>query len=151
MFKFLKRIFCRPRLIERYEDLDAIIEAHNALIKKTLEIMRDSSVPPRYVLSRFNAIQDSEEKAVAAYWRNKKNKADVWKKVPKNSTVSDILQEKVENKPPEELTAQPPIPIVEAEVLPNTQKLEASEQEARTEGVPQEESGKSVIEIHINK
>ena len=58
MFNWLKRLFRRPRLIERYEDLDAIIEAHNALIRKSLDIMRDKSVPPKYVLSRFNAIQE---------------------------------------------------------------------------------------------
>ena len=118
MFNLFKRLFSRPRLIERYEDLDAIIEAHNALIKKTLDIMRDPCVPAKYVLSRFKAIQDAEEKAIAAYWRNKNKKQDKWyrrEKPCESSDMSDIVQEKAAEQPSNELLEPPPI----VEALPS--------------------------------
>ncbi|MDE7372711.1 MAG: hypothetical protein K2N18_01470 [Clostridia bacterium] len=147
MFNWLKRLFCRPRLIARYEDLEAIIDAHNALIKKTLEIMSsNSSVPPKYVLSRFKAIQDAEEKAIAAYWRNKDRKQDKWYrrlKATDSNTMTDIVQDTVQEKepqrPPEELAATQSI---EAEAL------EAAQQDTQSlEALPSKDN---VIEIHIN-
>lgn len=150
MFKWLKRLFHRPRLIERYEDLDAIIEAHNALIRKSLEIMSNTSVPPKYVLSRFNAIQDAEEKAIAAYWHNKNRKQDKWYKnkiAIKSSTTTDIAHENqskeltptqpIEAQPTEEVTAVPAVEALPPDNSSNTQPLEASKE--------------NVIEIHINK
>ena len=140
MFKWLKRLFCRPRLIERYEDLDSIIEAHNALIQKTLTVMRDQSVPPKYVLSRFNTIQDAEEKAIAAYWRNKDRKCDKWyrrPKAPESNTMTDIVYKKPKEKPPEEFAATPTIEALPPQTPSDTQALEQ----------PKE----NVIEIHINK
>ena len=155
MFNWLKRLFRRPRLIERYEDLDAIIEAHNALIRKSLDIMRDKSVPPKYVLSRFNAIQDAEEKAIAAYWLNKDKKQDTWYKRPamqeNNSTTNsmiDIAQDNqsrevtittptIEDQPTEELAVTPTVETVSPDNSSNTQPLDT----------PKE----NVIEIHINK
>lgn len=135
MFHWLKRLFCRPRLIERYEDLDAIIEAHNALIKKTLDIMRDPSVPAKYALSRFKAIQDAEEKAIAAYWRNKDRKADKWCRRPaqsvtppendvKSDTMTGITQEKAAEIQPDAIAAPPTVEAVPLEQPTSAQALE---------------------------
>lgn len=137
MFQWLKRLFHRPRLIERYEDLDAIIEAHNRLIQKT-DAVRDN-MPPKYLLSRYNAIQDAEEKAIAAYWRNKNRKQDKWYRrdsAPNSNTMTDIVQEKAEE-PPEELAATPPVEVLPPQTPSDTQALE--------------EPKENVIEIHINK
>ena len=140
MFQWLKRLFHRPRLIERYEDLDAIIDAHNVLIKKTLEIMRDASVPPKYVLSRFNAIQDAEEKAIAAYWHNKANKADKWYKRPKaaenddkSNTMTDIVQEKPVEAQPEVIAAPLIVEALPLEEPTSSQALEQSKDTVQLE------------------
>lgn len=140
MFKWLKRLLHRPRLIERYEDLEAIIDAYNALIQKT-NAVRDY-LPPKYLLSRYNAIQDAEERAIAAYWRNKNRKQDKWYKRPtaeENSAMSDIVREKSEEQPPEELAATPPV-----EALPTTETPPTGTQ--ALEQAPKD----NVIEIHIN-
>ncbi len=141
MFKWLKRLFHRPRLIERYEDLEAIIDAYNTLIQKTNAV--HDYLPPKYLLSRYNAIQDAEERAIAAYWRNKSRKHDKWYKrplTPENNTMSDTPQEKAEEKSPEQLAAQEPV-----EALPTVETPPTSTQ--ALEQPPKD----NVIEIHINK
>ncbi len=140
MFKWLKRLFHRPRLIERYEDLESIIDAHNTLIQKT-NAVRDY-LPPKYLLSRYNAIQDAEEKAIAAYWRNKDRKQDKWYRRPitsKNSTMSDIVPIKEAEKPLESAAVVTPV-----EALPVTETPPTSTQ-------PLAPPKDNVIEIHINK
>lgn len=137
MFKWLKRLFCRPRLIERYEDLDAIIEAHNKLILKTNDI-RDT-LPPKYLLSRYNAIQEAEEKAIAAYWRNKNRKQDKWYRRttgPGNNTMTGIPLE-MSKTVAEKLAPTPPVDVLPLATSSDTQALEDSKE--------------NVIEIHINK
>ena len=117
MFKWLIRIFFPYRLVERYEDMGAILDAHNALIEKT-NTVRDY-LPPKYLLARYNAIQESEERAIAAYWRNKAGKYDKWCKRPTTSeinTMCDLVEDKTQEEPPEELAATQPaeaVPVIE--------------------------------------
>lgn len=152
MFKWLKRLFHPTRLIERYEDLDAIIEAHNKLILRTNEV-RDN-MPPKYLLSRYNAIQSAEEKAIAAYWRNKDKKHDKWYRrsiTPENNTMTDIVQEKPTIPPGDLAATQPEPPTAPPAELAATPTVEALPVTASDTQSLEEKPKENVIEIHINQ
>lgn len=142
MFKFLKKLFAKTRLIERYNSLGEIIDAHNDLIRKTAEVFNDMS--PAHLASRLKAIQDSEEKAVGAYWRNKDSKADRWVKRPEKE-MQEATEVSVANT---EQTAQ------QIAVEPPPEALNAAPVGESAAPVPAESvqlPADNVIEIHINK
>lgn len=144
MFKWLIRIFKRPRLIERYESLADILDAHNALISKTLDVSQD--MPPKYLCARYHAIQDAEERAIKAYWKNKANKYDVWRKGGKKTAQG--VPTAAGNTPP---SKEPTAPQIAA--TPPPKALNGAQETKPREAVAleQPQTEKTVVEIHIDK
>lgn len=148
MIKWLIRLFKRTRLIERYESLADILDAHNALITKTIDVAQD--MPPKYLCARYSAIQDAEERAVKAYWKNKANKYDVWRKGGKRTAQSAPVaagnaQPSKESTAPQIAATPPPKALNEGTQVTGRQAvaLEQPQKARQTE--------KTVVEIHIDK
>lgn len=152
MFKWLKNLLRRPRLIERYSTLSDIIDAHNKLVAKTADVTNDMS--PAYLCSRINMIQDAEERAVKAFWRNKKNKYDLWRGTAEQTApvipTADAKAPMTNEQQPIQLSATPPLTALNGE-MHEPQAVIGATEPLQTLELPQEPERNNVIEIHINK